>query len=251
MKLLCKLTALSVCVALLLSLASCADFGAGENEDDFKKYFSGVYVLSKSGAEKYSIEDFNRDIHMEDMDIPVVVPYNEYCYIGFRVSEEYTLSLSEFAFFAKTQGGDGELELEFYITDKMPSSIKDDGGNDVEIPELDAEETQMPQESDADSETNSDSETETETETETEIREEDLFIPANKFHTSTFSIGEEWDSVLLEFDGSKTIEPKQYVIVRINNNCYFSSDDEEEEKTPSVSFTFNYLLFHITDAHKK
>ena len=49
MKLLCKLTALAVCVALLLSLVSCADFGVGENEDDFKKYFSGVYVLSKSG----------------------------------------------------------------------------------------------------------------------------------------------------------------------------------------------------------
>ena len=30
-----------------------------------------------------------------------------------------------------------------------------------------------------------------------------------------------------------------------------TDDDEEEEKTPSVSFTFNYLLFHITDAHKK
>ena len=247
MKLLCKLTALAVCVALILSLASCADFGAGENEDDFKKYFSGVYVLSKSGAEKYAIEDFNRDIHMEDMDIPIVVPYNEYCYIGFRVSEEYTLSLSEFAFFAKTQSGEGELELEFYITDKMPSSIKDDDGNDVEIPELDAEENQMSQESDADGETNSDSETET----ETEIREEDLFIPTNKFHTYTFSVGEEWNSVLLEFDGEKTIEPKQYVIVRVGNNCYFSSDDEEEEKTPSVSFTFNYLLFHITDAHKK
>ena len=247
MKLLCKLTALAVCVALLLSLASCADFGAGENEDDFKKYFSGVYILSKSEAEKYSIEDFNRDIHMEDMDIPIVVPYNEYCYIGFRVSEEYTLSLSEFAFFAKTQSGEGELELEFYITDKMPSSIKDDDGNDVEMPELDEEETQTPTESDANSETNSDSETET----ETEIREDDLFIPANKFHTYTFSIGEEWNSILLEFDGSKTIEPNQYVIVRINNNCYLSSDDEGAEKTPSVSFTFNYLLFHFTDAHKK
>lgn len=247
MRLLLKLVALAICLSLVFPLASCADFGAGEDEDDFKKYFSGVYVLSKSGAEKYSIEDFNRDINMEDMDIPIVVSHNEYCYIGFRVSEEYTLSLSEFAFFAKTQNGEGELELEFYITDKMPTSIKDDDGNDVEVPELDTAETQMSQESDANSETNSDSETET----ETEIREEDLFIPANKIHTATFSVGEEWDSVLLEFDGSKTIEPNHYVIVRVGNNCYFSSDDEEEEKTPSVSFTFNYLLFHITDAHKK
>ena len=246
MKLLCKLTALAVCVALLLSLASCADFGLGEDEDDFKKYFSGVYVLSKKGLEKYLIEDFNKDISIEDTEIPVVVPYNEYCYIGFRVSEQYTVSLSEFAFFAKTQGGSGELELEFYIVDKMPTSIKGDDGSDVDIPSPDGEETQPPSES----EQEETPETDGNDETETEIREEDLFIPVNKFHTSTFSIGEEWDSVLLEFDGSKTVEPKQYVVVRVNNNCYSSSDDEEEEKTPSVSFTFNYLLFHFTDAHK-
>ena len=246
MKLFYKLTAFAVCIALLLSLASCADFGAGENEDDFKKYFSGVYLLSKKGLEKYLIEDFNKDIGIEDVEIPIVVPYNEYCYIGFKVSEEYTVSLSEFAFFAKTQGESGVLELEFYVVDKMPTSIKDDNGGDVDIPSPDKEGTQVPSES----EQEESSETDVNDETETEIREEDLFIPANKFHTSTFSIGGEWDSVLLEFDGSKTVEPKQYVIVRVNNNCYFSSDDEEEEKTPSVSFTFNYLLFHFTDAHK-
>ena len=137
MKLLSKLTALAVCVALIISLASCMDLGVGENEDDFKKYCSGVYVLSKTGAGKYNIGEFNRDIHIEDMDIPVVIPCDEYCYIGFRVSEEYTISVSEFAFFARTFGGDGELELEFYITDKMPTSIKDDDGNDVDVPELD------------------------------------------------------------------------------------------------------------------
>ena len=246
MKLLCRLTTLAICVALLLSLASCADFGVGENEDDFKKYFSGVYLLSKKGLEKHLIEDFNKDISIEDVEIPVVVPYNEYCYIGFRVSEEYTVSLSEFAFFAKTQGESGELELEFYVVDKMPTSIKDDNGGDVDIPSPDEEETQVPSES----EQEESSETDGNGETETEIREEDLFIPVNKFHTATFSIGEEWNSVLLEFDGSKTIEPKQYVIVRVGNNCYFSSDEEEEEKTPPVSFTFNYLLFHFTDAHK-
>ena len=243
MKIPCKLTALAVCVALLLSLASCADFGAGENEDDFKKYFSGVYVLSKSGAEKYSIEDFNRDIHMEDMDIPIVVSYNEYCYIGFRVSEEYTLSLSEFAFFAKTQNGEGELELEFYITDKMPTSIKDDDGNDVEMPGLDEGETQTPPESDANSETNSDSETET----ETEIREEDLFFADNRFYSSQFTIGEEWDSILLKFDGTKTVKSGQFVIVRIKNNCYSESDGKVSDP---VAFTFNYLLFYINSAHK-
>lgn len=242
MKLLSKLIAFAVCAALVLSLASCADLGAGENEDDFKEYFSGVYVLSKSGAKKHSIENFNRDINIEDMDIPVVVPCEEYCYIGFRVSDQYSLSISEFAFFAKTESGSGKLELEFYIVDKMPTSIKDDEGSDVEIPKLDEEETRTPQES------NSDSEAESDTETKTD--EDELFIPTNKFHTSTFSIGEEWDSVLLEFDGTKTVSPGQYVIVRVRNNCY-SSTDGEKEGTPSVSFTFNYLLFHFTDAHKK
>ena len=141
MRLPCRLTALAVLVALLLSLASCADFGAGENEDDFKKYFSGVYLLSKKGLEKYLIEDFNKDINMEDTDIPQVVLCKEYCYIGFRVADDYTVSLSEFAFFARTDSGEGVLELEFYIVDKMPTSIKDDEGGNVEIPSPDAPDT--------------------------------------------------------------------------------------------------------------
>ena len=255
MKLLCKLTALAVCVALLLSLASCADFGAGENEYDFKKYFSGVYVLSKSGAQKYSIEDFNRDISIDDMDIPVVVPYEEYCYIGFRVADGYTVSLSEFAFFARSQSGSGVLELEFYIVDEMPTSIKGEDGSDIELPSHDEEETQSPNES----ETNDGSETDGENETDSAVREEDLFTTENKFHVSTFSVEEEWDSVLLEFEGSKAVNANQYIVVRINNNCYLSNHDEknvenedaEEEKIPSASFTFNYLLFHFTDAHKE
>jgi prepilin-type N-terminal cleavage/methylation domain-containing protein len=91
-----------------------------------------------------------------------------------------------------------------------------------------------------------------ENETETEVYEKDVFDPSKRFHTSTFSIGEEWSSVLLQFDGSRTVEEKQYIVVRINNNCYVDSSSEEEgEKIPAVSFTFNYLLFHITNAHKK
>ena len=248
MKAIQRLIAFAVCIALILSLCSCADFGAGEDEDDFKKYFSGVYLLSAEGSEKYLIEHFNKDIGIEDTEIPEVVSYKEYCYIGFRVSEEYTVSLSEFAFFAKTQSGSGELELEFYIVDKMPTSIKIEDGGDVEIPSPD-EELQPPTEGEQPGDTEGDGEDDA----EAEIQEEDVFTPANKFHTCTFSVSEEWSSVLLQFDGAKSVEPKQYVIVRINNNCYSSSDDEEEgeeEQTPSVSFTFNYLLFHFTDARK-
>ena len=244
MKLLCKLTALAVCVALLLSLASCADFGVGEDEDDFKKYFSGVYVVSEEGMQKYSIEDFNRDINIEDMEIPVIVECEEYCYIGFRVAEKYSVSLSEFAFFARSESGSGILELDFYVVDQMPTSIKNGEGEDVNLPSLDEDETQLPDES---------VQTEGESETETEVYEDEIFDSSKKFYGATFSVSEKWDSVLLQFDDVKTVEDGQYIVVRINNNCYFESDGEEdeEERTPSVSFTFNYLLFHFTDAHKE
>ena len=263
MRIAIRLTTLMVLAALMLSLFSCADFGVGQSEDDFKKYFSGVYLLSKQGIEKYPIDHFNRDISMEDMDIPVVVTHGEYCYIGFRVAEDYTVSLSEFAFFAKSESGEGVLELEFYIIDKMPTSIKDDTGADVEIPspdeELDTDSATPPhneQEGEGGttpSDTDQDGVGGTEPPADGEddgISEEVVFISLNKFHTTEFKINEEWNSVLLEFDGSKTVEPKKYVVVRVNNNCYVSSDDEEEV-TPSVSFTFNYLLFHFTDAHKE
>ena len=78
MKRLWKLTALAVSLALLLSLASCADLGVGEGEDDFKEYFSGVHVLSRDGLEKYPMGDFNKEINLEDMEIPVIVDYAEY-----------------------------------------------------------------------------------------------------------------------------------------------------------------------------
>ena len=243
MKLLPKLIASAVTLALVLSLASCMDLGVGENEDDFKKYFSGVYVLSENGSEKYAIENFNRDINIEDMDIPVVIDYGEYCYIGFCVSDGYTVSLSEFAFFARTASGQGVLELEFYIVDEMPTSIKNSDGEDVDLPLVDEDETNESSETEG-------TEGEDNTETETEVYEDDLFDPSNRFHVTTFSISEEWDSVLLQFDGAKVAKSGQYIVVRINNNCYSSDDEGEDEKTPPVSFTFNYLLFYFTDAHK-
>ena len=78
-----KLIAFAICLALVFPLASCADFGVGDSEDALKEYISGVYVVSKKGMEKYSIADFNEDIDMEDTEIPVIVPFEEYCYIGF------------------------------------------------------------------------------------------------------------------------------------------------------------------------
>jgi hypothetical protein len=241
MKFFQKLTAIAVCGVCVLSLASCADFGVGESADDFKKYFSGVYVLSKKSAQKYPIEEFNGDIGMEDTEIPVVVPYQEYSYVGFRVDKQYDLSISEFAFFAKTESGTGVLSLDFYVVDSMPTSIKGEDG-DVEVPSLDDSE-------DGSDDNGDDSTGSADDDSDSTVTEDEIFTPINKFHTSTFLIGEEWDSVLLQFDGSKSVNAGQYVVVRINNNCYFS--DKAEEEDSSVSFTFNYLLFHFTDARKK
>ncbi len=240
MKFFQKLTAIAVCGVCVLSLASCADFGVGESADDFKKYFSGVYVLSKKSAQKYPIDEFNGDIGMEDTEIPVVVPYQEYSYVGFRVDKQYDLSISEFAFFAKTESGTGVLSLDFYVVDSMPTSIKGEDG-DVEVPSLDDSE-------DSSDDNGDDSTGSADDDSDSTVTEDEIFTPINKFHTSTFLIGEEWDSVLLQFDGSKSVNAGQYVVVRINNNCYFSDKAEEDS---SVSFTFNYLLFHFTDARKK
>ena len=237
MKLFCRLGALALTVALLLSLAACADFGVGEGEDDFKQYFSGVHVLSASGAKDYPIEDFNRDIHLGDDEIPTVVSYDESCYIGFRVSDGYTVTLSEFAFFARAATS-GVLALEFYTVDKMPTSVKDKDGDGVTPPDPDAPIAASAQ-----------TEEETGTEADTEISEEEIFIPSKKFHGSTFSVDEDWSSVHLKFDAPQVVRGGEYVVVRIHNNC--ASPDGTEDATPSVSFTFNYLLFHFTDAHKK
>jgi hypothetical protein len=256
MKFFQKLTAFAVCSAFVFSLTACADFGVGEGADDFKKYFSGVYVLSKKSAQKYPIEEFNGDIGMEDTEIPVVVPYQEYSYVGFRVDKQYDLSISEFAFFAKTESGTGVLSLDFYVVDSMPTSIKGEDG-DVEVPSLDDSEdgsdgspdSSIGDSTDGSDDNGDDSTGSADDDSDSTVTEDEIFTPINKFHTSTFLIGEEWDSVLLQFDGSKSVNAGQYVVVRINNNCYFS--DKAEEEDSSVSFTFNYLLFHFTDARKK
>ena len=211
--------ALAICFALAFSLTACMDLGVGESADALSTYFSGVYVLSKSGLETYSIREFNRDISIENSEIPTVVGHEEYCYIGFCVANGYTITLSEFAFFAKTETGSGVLDLELYAVDKMPTSIEDED-DASQTPPSDGEDGE----------------------------EEDLFPSENSFHTSTFSIGEEWNSVLLKFDGTQTVKGGEYVIVRVKNNCFADSDGEA--LTP-VAFTFNYLLFYINNAHKQ
>lgn len=246
MKLIQKLTALAVCVTLILSLASCVDTGAGEGEDDFKMYFSGVYLLAANGSKKYvlekhTIDKFNNDISMEDNDIPEVVSDNEYCYIAFKVSDGYTLSVSEFAFHVRTNEGDGVLDLSFYVADTLPTSSKNDDG---------APDGSEGGESGTESGGN-DGDEGTEGGTDEDVYEEDWVSSLNNFHSSIFSVGEEWNSVLLQFDSTQVATSGQYIVIRVNNNCLINTDsDDDEEKLAPVSFTFNYLLFYFVDAHK-
>ena len=246
MKLIQKLTALAVCVALILSLASCVDTGAGEGEDDFKMYFSGVYLLAANGSKKYvlekhTIDKFNNDISMEDNDIPEVVSDKEYCYIAFKVSDGYTLSVSEFAFHARTNEGDGVLDLSFYVADTLPTSPKNDDG---------APDGSEGGESGTESGGN-DGDEGTEGGTDEDVYEEDWVSSLNNFHSSIFSVGEEWNSVLLQFDSTQVATSGQYIVIRVNNNCLINTDsDDDEEKLAPVSFTINYLLFYFVDAHK-
>ena len=246
MKLIQKLTALAVCVTLILSLASCVDTGAGEGEDDFKMYFSGVYLLDANGSKKYvlekhTIDKFNNHISMEDNDIPDVVSHKEYCYIAFKVSDGYTLSVSEFAFHVRTNEGDGVLDLSFYVADTLPTSSKNDDG---------APDGSEGGESGTESGGN-DGDEGTEGGTDEDVFEEDWVSSLNNFHSSIFSVGEEWNSVLLQFDSTQVASSGQYIVIRVNNNCLINTDsDDDEEKLAPVSFTFNYLLFYFIDAHK-
>ena len=178
---------------------------------------------------------------MEDNDIPEVVSDKEYCYIAFKVSDGYTLSVSEFAFHVRTNEGDGVLDLSFYVADTLPMSSKNDDG---------APDGSEGGESGTESGGN-DGDEGTEGGTDEDVYEEDWVSSLNNFHSSIFSVGEEWNSVLLQFDSTQVATSGQYIVIRVNNNCLINTDsDDDEEKLAPVSFTFNYLLFYFVDAHK-
>ena len=231
-----KLIASAVCLFLVASLASCADLGAGDGTSALGDYFSEVRVLSEEGGRKYSMSHFTDEIESENGEIPVVVAYEEYCYVGFLVADRYTLSLSEFAFFARSEKGNGVLDLEFYIVDQMPTDINGSDGGDASVSSPASEESS---EVEVGSETDSKSE-------ETTLWEDQL-LSDNRFYGARFSIGEKWDSVLLQFDGAKTVKGGEYVVVRIKNNCASATGEDTSEP---IAFTFNYLLFYVNSAHE-
>jgi hypothetical protein len=229
----------------ILFCTGCVDLGVGEDENAFKKYFSSVYVLSRTGIKQFNIAEFNRNITLEDMGVPVVpaLGYGQYSYIGFRVAGNYEVSIDEFAFFAKTAGDAGQLDLEFYVVKHMPTKIQIDDENTADgIPKDDE---QAGENSSADSASASGGETGDESE---DITEDEVFNESSLCFVSHFSVENEWNSVLLEFEEVEVVPPKWFIVVRIRNNCYIKNEDEEE--TPPVSFTFNYLMCHCADVRK-
>ena len=243
MKFLRKTIVCCLCAIFSMSFyTGCIDLGVGEDENAFKKYFSSVYVLSRTGIKQFNIAEFNRNITLEDMGIPVVpaLGYGQYSYIGFRVAGNYEVSVDEFAFFAKTEEEAGQLDLEFYVVEHMPTKIQIDDENTSEgVPK---DEEQTGEDSSDDPESDSSGETDEESK---DITEDEVFNDSSLCFVSHFSVQKEWNSVLLEFEKVEVIPPKWFIVVRIRNNCYIKNKDEEE--TPPVSFTFNYLMFHCAD----
>ncbi len=230
---------LALCVTLAL-LCSCADMGVGDEQDSFKKYFSNVILLSHSGRSERSISVFNANVSYENStEIEEVIAHGDYCYIAFEVADGYTLTVDEFSFFAKTDGEAGTLELEFYVTDELPTKI-DSGEADVYYPDsADGDNSVYTPETDSNSGSIIDR-------GENERSDADIFTEDKKYHSDSMKVSAEWSSVLLEFDTPQTVKEGEYIVIRVNTNC-LAIDDRESER---ISFTVNYLMFHFVNAEQ-
>ena len=149
------------------------------------------------------------------------------------------LKVDEFAFFARTEDVAGVLELEFYVTDELPTKIED-GESDVYFPDSSGEDNSvyLP-------ETDATSGEIVERE-DGERSDADIFKAEDKYHSESMRVSAEWDSVLLEFDTLQTVKAGEYIVIRISNNCLAVGERENER----ISFTINYLMFHFTQAEK-
>lgn len=234
-----KILSVILCVLSVL-LCSCADMGEGLEQDSFKNYFSNVILLSHEGRSERSITAFNGEISLENStEIKDVIDCSDYCYIAFEVADGYVLKVDEFAFFARTEDVAGVLELEFYVTDELPTKIEggesdvyfpDSSGEDnsVYLPETDATSGEIVEREDG------------------ERSDADIFKAEDKYHSESMRVSAEWDSVLLEFDTPQTVKAGEYIVIRISNNCLAVGERENER----ISFTINYLMFHFTQAEK-
>lgn len=222
-----------IVLLLLLSslLLSCADVGAGETGEEYADYFSSVVLMYPGGKTTMSMHDFYEaiDLGESDDELKVVTDYEDYRLIAFEIANGYTLKVEEFAFFLRSKEKPADLAFEFYISDKLPKKV---GGNE-ELPQP--------------GETPGEGENPSETPSDPELTEEDVFGGLESYYDDVFSIHSEWDSVHLSFDEEQTAKAGQYIVIRIiQNKCTCGEEDSE----PSVPFTFNYLLFYVSDAIK-
>lgn len=218
------------------SLSSCIDMGEGDDENAFKDYISDVFLLSHLGRTRRSIAAFNEDIHLGDTDISDdVVGYRAYAYIGFRISNSKDVVVDEFALFMKTESGKHTLDLEFYVSENMPTKLEGTSGEDpVYFPNGDnggddVLETNPPTDGNGNV-----------IDRENEIKEEDL---QGLYFTAQFTISEEWTSTLFEFEVPQEARGGDYIIIKIKNNCAGGDYSEEES---DIAFTINYLMFRFT-----
>ncbi len=219
---------------------ACADLGVGNGEEDFKNYFENVHMYYAGGKKKKSYKSFdfsdslssayetdeegNITDHFDvnDMVDAKSIGFQKFSYICFEVSDDYTLTVDEFAIFARTRSGEAVLDIDFFASGSIPIIEDDESG---ESEETDTGEN---------------------IETGEEI-DEDAFTFMDNFANAKFHISEEWSSIHLEFgtpqDVGKTAIYK-YIIIRIKNNSSLPTQDGDE--AGDVEFTFNYPIFRFT-----
>ncbi len=209
---------------------ACADLGEGDDEEDFKNYFDNVHMYYKGGKKKKSYKSFDfsdslssayetdeegnitDNFDINDMVDAKSIGFKEFSYICFEVSDDYTLTVDEFAIFARTKSGEAILDIEFFASGSIPIIEDED---------------------------------ESESETSEEI-DEGAFDSMDNFASAKFHITEEWSSIHLEFGVPQSVGKAsiyKYIIVRIKNNSSLASDGDDGG---DVEFTFNYPLFRFT-----
>ncbi len=225
--------------------------GKGDSETAFYDYFSSVFLFSlDNGLTKRSIKTFNENYPTDDSEPPVVVDPYEYCYVAFRVAKGYTLTVGEFAFYAKAVGAGGVLSLDFFITTAVPSAILDKNSDEYNYyptnPDDDTSYEGEFQEPEKDDEGN-------DIPRDDEVKEESLFSASLSYAKTQLRISpDEWNSTHLKFGEPQTVRAGEFIVIRVRNNCYISDEifEEDAPEYEKLKFTFNYLMFYFSDIEK-
>ncbi len=225
--------------------------GEGDSETSFHDYFSAVYLFSNGfGLYKRSIKDFNDNYPEDDSAPPEVIERREYCYIAIRVAKGYTLTVDDFAFFAKADGVGGVLSLDFFISPSIPSNVVDKDSEEKNYYPQNPDDTVEYEgeygEADKDDDGN-------DTDREGEVNESDLFKPFKSYAKTQFTIYPDvWESTHLEFGDPQVAKAGEFIIVRVRNNCQLVDEtlSPDSPENQNLTFTFNYLMFHFSKVVK-